>query len=144
MTFVVPFDGSAAAEAALVRARDIGDAVGDAVLVIAVIPVGNAAYARERGWVGPSDPFDLDAVVATLREQVHDIAPDATFEYERCSRSVSGNAIAKPIRKFAKRNGASMVFVGSDDAGRLVTTLASVGGRIITDAAYDVVLVRTR
>jgi len=144
MTFVVPFDGSSAAGVALGRARDIGDAIGESVLVIAIIPAGNAAYARERGWVGPNDPFDLDAITARLRAQVHDIAPDATVEFERCSRSVSGNAIAKPVRKFAKRNGASMVFVGSDDAGRLVTTLASVGGRIITDAAYDVVLVRNR
>ena len=143
MTFVVPFDGSNGAESALARANTLGAALGESVLVIAVIPNRNAAYAREQGWLDAGEAFDLETIVTTLREQVRAIAPDATFEYERCSRSVTGNRIAKPIRKFAKRNDADMVFIGSDNAGRLLTTAANVGGRIATDGAYDVVLVRS-
>jgi len=144
MTFVVPFDGSKNAEQALVRARDLAAALDKEVLTIAVIPDRNAAYAREQGWLDADEAFDGKTIVSRLREQVREVAPDATFEYDRCSRSVTGNRIAKPIRKFAKRNGAEMVFVGSNNTGRLLTTAANVGSRIATDGAYDVVLVRNK
>jgi nucleotide-binding universal stress UspA family protein len=144
MTFVVPFDGAARTTTALERAREFGTALDEDLLVVTVIPVGNAAYARQRGWLASDEPFDLRAIVSTLSARVEEIAPEATFEYERCSRSVTGNSIAKPIRKFAKRHDAEMVFVGSDRAGRLMTTASSVGGRIAADGAYDVVLVRNR
>lgn len=143
MTFVVPFDGAPRTVTALKRAREFADALDEELLVVSVIPHRNAAYARERGWLSAGEPFDMKTIVTTLREQVSDIAPEAAFEYERCSRSVTGNRIAKPVRKFAKRNGADMVFVGSDDAGRLTTTASSVGNRIATDGSYDVVLVRS-
>ncbi len=142
MTFVVPFDGAPRTVTALERAREFGGALGEDVLVVSVVPQNNAAYARERGWLAAGEPFDMETVVTTLREQVADIAPDAAFEYETCSRSVTANRIAKPVRKIAKRNGADMVFVGSDSAGRLTTTASSVGNRIATDGSYDVVLVR--
>lgn len=143
MTFVVPFDGGPRTVAALERAREFGASLGENVIAVSVIPQNNAAYARERGWLSAGEPFDMETIVTGLREQVADIAPDAGFEYERCSRSVTANRIAKPIRKFAKRTGASMVFVGSDNAGRLTTTASSVGNRIATDGNYDVVLVRS-
>lgn len=142
MTFVVPFDGSEYAEAALVRARDLGKATGESVSVITVIPRNNVEYAREKGWIGPTDAFDLEAIAETLRARVHDIAPLASFHYELCTREPSGGLIAKPVRKFARREGASMVFVGSPNAGRITTSLSSVGGRVGTDSAYDVVIVR--
>ena len=144
MTFVVPFDGQPRTVAALERAREFADALGTDVLVVSVVPQNNAAYARERDWLPAGEPFDMRTIVSTLREQAHDIAPDAAFEYERCSRSVTGNRIAKPVRKVAKQNDADTVFVGSNEAGRLVTTASSVGSRIATDGAYDVVLVRSK
>ena len=143
MTFVVPFDGQPRTVTALERAREFADALDEEVLVVSVIPRRNAAYARERGWLSAGEPFDMKTIVSALREQVRDIAPEATFEYEQCSRSVTGNRIAKPVRKVAKRVGADLVFVGSDNAGRLTTTAASVGNRIATDGSYDVVLVRS-
>jgi len=142
MTFVVPFDGSAYAEAALVRACEFAPAVDESVRAVTIIPRNNARYARERGWLGPEAPFDLDAIVDRLAEQVHETAPLAAFHYETCSREVSGNAIAKPVRKYARREGATMVFVGSNSAGRLTRRLSSVGERVGADAAYDVAIVR--
>jgi len=142
MTFVVPFDGASRTKAALQRAATIGDALDESVVAVSVIPMNDPTYARQRGWLGSDEPFDLETVVRTLRERVHEIAPDATFEYERARRGASGNQIAKPIRKFAKRRDASMVFIGSENAGRLVTSQSSIGGRIATDGNYDVVLVR--
>jgi nucleotide-binding universal stress UspA family protein len=144
MTFVVPFDGAQRTVTALERAREFADALDEDLLVVSVVPQRNAAYARERGWLPAGEPFDMKTIVTTLREQVRDIAPEAAFEFEQCSRSVTGNRIAKPVRKVAKRHDADMVFVGSDDAGRLVTTASSVGSRIATDGSYDVVLVRSK
>jgi len=143
MTFVVPFDGQPRTVTALKRAREFADALDEELLVVSVIPQRNAAYARERGWLPAGEPFDMRTIVSTLKAQVRDIAPEAAFEFEQCSRSVTGNRIAKPVRKVAKRNGADLVFVGSDNAGRLTTTAASVGNRIATDGSYDVVLVRS-
>ncbi|WP_424001862.1 universal stress protein [Haloarcula salina] len=142
MTFVVPFDGSAYAEAALVRAREFAPAVDESVQAVTIIPRDNARYARERGWLGPDEPFDTDGIVDGLAEQVHEIAPLASFHHERCTREVSGNTIARPVRKFARREGATVVFIGSDSAGRLTRRLGSVGERVSADVAYDVVIVR--
>ena len=142
MTFVVPFDGSAATEAALARASEFGEALEESVRAITVIPSNNARYARQRGWLASDEPFDVERIASTLSEQAAEIAPDASFEYERCNRDATANSIAKPIRKFAKRNDASTVFVGSNNAGRLATAAGSVGGRISADGAYDILIVR--
>lgn len=142
MTLLVPFDGSALAEAALDRAATFGSTFDQPVTALAVIPLGNTQYAREHGWIGPGESFDLEAIVSTLREQVHDCAPDATFRYERVSREAQAGSIARVIRRVARETDAPMVFVGSANAGRLVTTLSSVGGNVASDPSYDVVIVR--
>ena len=49
MVLVVPFDGSALAEAALDRAAQFSETFDAELLAVTVIPNGNAAYARERG-----------------------------------------------------------------------------------------------
>jgi len=143
MTFVVPFDGSTHAKSALARAGEIGSALDEELRVVTVIPRNNATYARERDWLNAGESFDLETIAAAVRAQVREVAPEAAVDYEDCSRNAKGNRIAKPIRKYAKRHGASMVFIGSDNAGRLVTSLSSVGDRISTDGSYDVVIVRT-
>lgn len=142
MTFVVPFDGSAYAEAALVRAREFAPGVDETVQAVTIVPRGNVRYAREKGWLGPDDPFDVAVITDTLAERVNEITPLAEFHHETCSREVSGNVVARPIRKFARREGATTVFVGSPSAGRLTRRLSSVGERVGADAAYDVMIVR--
>ncbi|MFC6863444.1 universal stress protein [Halomicroarcula sp. GCM10025817] len=143
MTFVVPFDGTAESEAALERASEIGGAMGEPVVAVTVVPTSDAAYARGKGWLEATEAFGLDTIVERVSAQVRDIAPDARFECLESSREATSNSIAKPIRRFAKTSDASMVFIGSDNTGRLTTTLGSVGNRISTDRAYDVVIVRT-
>jgi hypothetical protein len=44
----------------------------------------------------------------------------------------------------AREVDASMVFVGSDNAGRLVSSLSSVGDTVVAEGSYDVVIVRNR
>lgn len=142
MTLLVPFDGSALAEAALTRAVEFGEVFEQSVVVIAVVPQGNTTYARERGWIEADESFDTETIVSRLREQVTALAPDATFRYERVPRAARAGSIAREIRRTARRSEASIVFIGSDNAGRLVTALSSVGGNVAADQTYDVLIVR--
>lgn len=144
MTLLAPFDGSELAEAALVRATEFGTVFDEDVLAVSVVPDGNAKYARERGWIGPNDPFDRQAVVSTLHEQVTALCPSADFRHVMVDRYARPGTIAERIRTIAKREDAAMVFVGSDNAGHLVTKVSSVGGSVAANEAYDVVIVRDR
>lgn len=142
MTLLVPFDGSTLAEAALDRAVEFGGMVDESVQAVVVIPQGNVRYARKRGWIADDEPFDVDAVVSRIREQVQERAPDASLRVERVPRAANTGSIARKIRGIAREVGPSLLFVGSDNAGRLVTTLSSVGGNVASDRRYDVMIVR--
>jgi nucleotide-binding universal stress UspA family protein len=144
MTLVVPFDGSKLAEAALVRAVAFGNVFDEIVLAVSVIPKRNAQYARERGWLEQDEEFEMESVISTLHEQVTDLCPSADFRHKLAGRYASAGSIAKRLRKVARKEDASMVFIGSENAGRLVTAMSSVGSTVATDDAYDVVIVRNR
>ena len=144
MTLVVPFDGSALAEAALVRATEFGHVFEQDVLAVSVIPKGDVSYARERGWLGPSADFDLQSVVSTLHEQVTDLCPSSDFRHEVVDRYAPAGSIAKRLRTTAREEDVSMVFIGSENAGHLVTAVSSVGGNVAAGESYDVVIVRDR
>jgi nucleotide-binding universal stress UspA family protein len=144
MTLVVPFDGSTLAEAALVRATEFGTVFDDDVLAVSVIPAENEAYARQRGWLGRTEEFDRDAVVSTLHTHVTDLCPSADFRHKLVDNHAPAGAIANRIRTVAREEDASMVFIGSENAGHLVTAVSSVGSNVAADAAYDVVIVRDK
>lgn len=148
MTFVVPFDGSDLSKAALLRAMQFDRAFREGVsrgleedvVAIAVIPQSNADYARTRGWLGPGEPFDLDQIVQHLREMVNEIAPEATFEYTTTDRYAPMGTIGTQVRKLARKHDASIVFVGSDNAGRIVSSI-TVGQRVAADRSYETLIV---
>ena len=142
MTFVVPFDGSELARAALARAIRFAAALEEDVLAVSVVPKENASYARERGWLDEDESFDVDAVVARLHRQVTEVAPNADYRHLVVAKYAPPGQIANRIREVARGEEASMVFVGSENAGRLITSLSSVGKRVATGDAYDVVIVR--
>jgi nucleotide-binding universal stress UspA family protein len=144
MTLVVPFDGSDLAEAALVRATEFGNVFEEDVLAVSVIPNGNTEYAREHGWIGQDEDFDMESVVSTLHKQVTDLCPSADFRHKVVDRYAPSGSIAKRLRKVAQKEDASMVFLGSENAGHLVSAVGSVGSTVATDDAYDVVIVRDR
>jgi len=144
MTLVVPFDGSALAEAALVRATEFGVVFEEDVLAVTVVPKGNATYARERGWLDEDEEFDMATVVSRLHEQVVDRCPSADFRHAVVDRYAPSGTITRRLREMAKSAGASMVFVGSDNAGHVVASLTSVGSGVAAAEAYDVVIVRQR
>ncbi|AFZ71886.1 universal stress protein [Natronobacterium gregoryi] len=141
MTFVVPFDGSNLAEAALARAVEYGRALEEDVVAVTVVPE-RTRYAREKNWIGEDEPYDIDAAVDRLREQVGDLAPDAAFEYDRIREFPSEDRIADHVERLALEYDPSVVFLGSDNVGRVVTPLTSVGVHVAAERVYDVFVVR--
>jgi nucleotide-binding universal stress UspA family protein len=144
MTLFVPFDGSALAEAALVRATEFGIVFEEDVLAVSVIPKGDARYAREHDWIEPDEDADLGTVVSRLHRQVTDLCPTANFRHRVVDKRAPSGEIATQLRRLAEREDASMVFIGSENAGHLVTSLSSVGSSLAAEVAYDVVIVRDR
>jgi nucleotide-binding universal stress UspA family protein len=145
MTLLVPFDGSELSEAALERATEFADFSGEDVLVLTVIP-DEVEYALSRDWVGPEDPFDPDAIAERFRERVADIAPEAEFRHET-PKDVSSMAslttdVIRTIRAVAHEVEASVIFVGSENAGRVSSPVSSVGSPVSEDPSYDVYIIR--
>lgn len=142
MTIVVPFDGSELSEAALVRATSLGEAFEERVLALTIIPKDDREYARERDWLGHDEEFDMQTVVGRLHERVTDVAPHADFQHETVGRYASAGSIATELRQAAKTADASLVAIGSDNAGHMVTSIHSVGSTVASDEAFDVLIVR--
>jgi len=70
MTYLVPFDGSDLAVAALERATEFASAMDEPVVVLAVVPEGEPEFAAERGWTDEDESYDPVAVADRLRSQV--------------------------------------------------------------------------
>lgn len=145
MVLLVPFDGSALAEAALERATEFSDYTGEAVLVLSVLP-DSAEFAVDRGWVDEEAEYDPDAVAQALEDRVADLAPDARFRAE-VPEDVSSMAsittdVVRTIRMVAHEEDASIIFIGSENAGRVSSPVCSVGDPISEDPQYDVHIVR--
>ncbi|EMA28701.1 universal stress protein [Haloarcula japonica] len=145
MVLLVPFDGSALSKAALSRAMEFADYRDEAVTALSVIP-NDAAYAQERGWLDDTEEFDIEAIADRMREQAESVAPAASFRYE-VPEDVSSMAstttdITRTIREVAHEEGASIVFIGSENAGRVSTPVCSVGSPVSEDPEYDVHIVR--
>ena len=141
MTYVVPFDGSRLAESALERAVELGAELDAEVVVVSVIPE-RKRYAREKGWIGDDEPLDVDSVVEDLRDRAERIAPGAEYRYERIKEYPSGDGIADHIARLLEEYDPSIVFLGSENVGRVVTPLASVGVGVAAAEPYDVYVVR--
>lgn len=141
MTVVVPYDSSERSKAALRRADGFTDHT-EEVVAVAVIPNGNERYARERGWLAEDESFEPKVIVDRLSEEVTETDPDAVFEYVVTSRYAQAGQIASEIRDFAKDRNASLVVLGSENAGRIVSNVSSVASTVTADSAYDVLIVR--
>lgn len=141
MTFVVPFDGSEQSRVGVRRAVELAPR---AVRVVAfsVVPRKHAEWARERGLLDPGESWGNELVVSRLRERAHDESDAVTFQHTTVDRYAPTGKISHEIRAFARDVDATMVFVGSTEAGGIVSSLQSVGTHVASDDAYDVVLVR--
>lgn len=147
MTLLVPFDGSPLAEAALDRAREFGALLEQEVVVLAAIP-HDAEYAAERGWIDEHESFEPELFTLELRDRAAEIAPEATFRSEEPTdpdeESLSSTRlnIVRTIRTVAAELDADIVFIGSENAGRVARPLTSVGAPVSNDPRYDVHIVR--
>lgn len=141
MTFLVPYDQSELSQRALDRAVEFS-APEEEVIALAIIPVDNAKYARERDWIEPTESFDLDRIVSRLEGTISMSHPEVTFDYRPVYRYAQPGKIASEIRRYAKDVDARLVAIGSDNAGRIVTSITSVGSTVATDTAYDVLIVQ--
>lgn len=140
MTLVVPFDGSPLSKAALIRAAQFEQVFDIELLVVTAIPRSNTAYARKCGWIESTDEYDETVIVEALTAMVHEIAPNATFTPEFVGRYAPAGSIGNALRRFARQADASIVFVGSENAGRIASSL-SVGSAIASERSYDTMIV---
>lgn len=143
MVFAVPFDGSELAEAALVRADEFGRALDESLIVLTVVSSG-PEYAIRKGWIDSRDEFDVETVARQRWERARKLVPGVDFEYEVVDTRPAAGEISKAIRRMIRRVKPSVVFLGSENAGRIAVSVSSVGGSVATDRAYDVYLVRHR
>ncbi|QRV16075.1 universal stress protein [Haloterrigena salifodinae] len=145
MTLLVPFDGSKLARKALEKAATFGDLLDEEVVVLTVIP-DDADYARDRGWIAEGEPFDLEAIEAGIETRASEVASEATFQTERVSSdeptATATNNVVRAIRRVAGEIGASVVFIGSENAGSVIAPQSSVGSPVANDQRYDVYVVR--
>ena len=145
MTLLVPFDGSKLARKALEKAATFGDLLDEEVVVLTVIP-DDADYARDRGWIAEGEPFDPEAIEAGIETRASEVAPEATFQTERVSSdeptATATNNVVRAIRRVAGEIGASVVFIGSENAGSVIAPQSSVGSPVANDQRYDVYVVR--
>lgn len=145
MVFLVPFDGSTLSKAALRRATEYASLTDDGVVALSVLPE-DEAFARERGWVPPGEEYGPKATATRLEAEAAEVAPDVEFRWELAedvsSVSTTTLDIVRTIRQVAHEVDARVVFVGSENAGRVSAPLASVGGPVSEDPRYDVHIVR--
>jgi nucleotide-binding universal stress UspA family protein len=158
VTYLVPFDGSELSVGALAKARIHAIALDEAppdvrkhvlrekpldVVVVSVVP-NSARYAREKGWIDDGEEFRVRDVVERLHEQVTDFDPSAEFTFERVDGYAPPGAISSRIKRVAEDVDPDMVFIGSENAGRIVTPITSVAADVSSDRDYDVCIVRHR
>lgn len=159
MKFMVPFDGSRLSEAALGKAklhaialeeapaelvdlfRPGHDAIGVDVIAVSIVPESRD-YARAKGWIAEGEEFSARRALEVLHRQVSAIAPNASFQFERVDAEAGAGTISSRLRRTAGEIDASDVFVGSENAGRIVTPLSSAGSGVAADERYDVTIVR--
>jgi hypothetical protein len=158
MLFVVPFDGGELSEAALTKAKLYAIAleeaprtittelfVGEApeIVAVSVIPEGRE-YAQEKGWITQDEEFRARSVAEQLHHQVVDIAPSANFQSVRVDRFAPSGTIGNRLRAKAVDLGATDVFIGSENAGKIVNPITSAGRSVAADERYDVHIVRRK
>jgi nucleotide-binding universal stress UspA family protein len=141
MTFVVAFDNTPLSLSALERAVQFASATDDSVVAVTAIPQ-DSAVARERGWIGGNERFDVDTAARNLTEIVTDVDPDVGFDYRSVDKYAPRGRVSRAIRELAVEHGADVLFIGSDNAGRIVGNIVSVGQSVSADDRYDVHIVR--
>lgn len=143
MGYLVPFDHSPLSNAALARASELGRAMDVSITAVTVIPLGNRRYALDKGWIDDSEPHTLDRIRANLTASVKRIDPSITFNSSTVDRYATVGTIATRIRRIIRDRNVSMVVIGSENVGRIVSSLVSIGGPVSKERDVDVLIVKT-
>ncbi len=145
MVLLVPYDDSSLSRTALLRARQFGSTREEPVVALVVLPE-DVDYVRDRGWIDPNEPFDRDRIKRGLEVAVDRIAPAATVRVESPvggdERASVTSDIVRTIRQVATELDPEILFIGSENAGRVATPVTSVGSPLSEDHGYDVHIVR--
>jgi nucleotide-binding universal stress UspA family protein len=149
MTLLVPFDDSPLARAALRRASEFSEFMDQEVVALTVIPEGDLDYAEEHGWLTERTPFTVEAIADRLESRAREIAPTVRFRYETLADEEGEEPVAtrtldvvRKVREVANEEETTILFLGSENAGRVTSPLSSVGSPLSEDAAYDIHIVR--
>ena len=140
MALIVPFDGSVLSKTALARATQFQAVLDEEILVVTVIPKNNTEYARERGWIDSTERFDTETVVSFLRTEVSKQAPDAAFHHIFVDRYAPRGTIAGRVKRFIRDREGTIVFLGSENAGRVISAF-TVGQSVAGGRAYDTYII---
>lgn len=141
MVFLVPYDGSRVAKAALDRAVSHGEALDEQVVAVSFVPTG-AEYAQRRKWIEPDEDFAADSAREALERKIEEATDTSERRYEEPGASAPHNGLADDIRQVADEVGATVLFVGTSDESA-DDELETPFGPIAPDGSYDVHLVRT-
>lgn len=138
MTYLVAYDGGERSAGALRRAASLAAETGASLVVVSVLPNDDAL--AETYDLLEGGEYDPDAAAGRLRAAARDIAPGAAFRTEHVDAYAGKGRVADRLAGAAREEGADVVFVGSDGAGRIVTRLSRVAD---PPAGFDVFLVRS-
>ncbi|MXR50883.1 universal stress protein [Halovenus sp. WSH3] len=140
MVFLVPYDGSRVAQAALDRAVEHGEALDEEVVAVSFVPTGSE-YAQRRKWIEPSEEFAADSARERLQEKIEETTDSAERTFDETGASGVHEGLAERIRQVADDVGATVLFVGTEDSED--DDIATPFGPISPDGKYDVHLVRS-
>ena len=146
MTVLAPFDGSELAKTALQRAETFAASRGETVVALTVFP-DDPAFAVERGWVDAENDYQPETLCERFEGEVAAISSEATFRCEQPDDShvltaTATDDITRTIRQVAAELDVSVIFIGTENAGRISTPVTSVGSPLSKDPQYDVHIVR--
>lgn len=140
MTFLVGYDGSPLAKSALLRAAEFESAIDGELHVVTVVPV-DGDLARERGWLDAGETFSRQRITDDVTREVGNFVDGATVHCRFVEKYAPRGRTTRMIRTVADELDATVLFVGSESAGRLVSGLASVG-QGVAYGEYDLHVVR--
>jgi nucleotide-binding universal stress UspA family protein len=141
MTVMVAYDGSELSRAALRRGVELGNALDQQVVATSVVPE-DSLYAREQGWVARESEYRPGEWAEQFATEVEQLAPDAEFRLETLG-DAHHRDVAKRLRRTAYDLDADVVVLGSENAGRIVSPVSSVGDTVVSSPVYDVYVVRS-
>ena len=141
MVFLVPYDGSRVAQAALDRAVAHGKALDEEVVAVSFVPTGSE-YAERRKWIEPNDQFAAETARSTLQRKIEEATDESERVLTESSASAPHDGVVDRIKQVADDIDASVLYVGTQENGEsddLLTPFGTVSPR----GSYDVHLVRS-